>query len=64
VLFIKYGLIKGPNDNWHIDGYDKLGPYGLKVHGCVDGLVHYQLKSCYIYMHIIFYVEFQGIPEK
>ncbi|XP_066933340.1 uncharacterized protein [Clytia hemisphaerica] len=28
---------RGPNDVWHIDGYDKLKPYGFAVHGCVDG---------------------------
>ena len=22
---------------WHVDGYDKLKPYGLPIHGCVDG---------------------------
>ena len=22
---------------WHIDGYDKLTPYGLTLHGCIDG---------------------------
>lgn len=27
----------GPNHAWHIDGYDKLKPYGLPIHGCVDG---------------------------
>lgn len=27
----------GANAAWHIDGYDKLKPYGLPVHGCVDG---------------------------
>ena len=27
----------GPNFCWHIDGYDKLKPYGLSIHGCVDG---------------------------
>lgn len=27
----------GPNFVWHIDGYDKLKPYGLCVHGCIDG---------------------------
>ena len=27
----------GPNDCWHIDGYDKLKPYGLPIHGCIDG---------------------------
>ena len=27
----------GPNHCWHIDGYDKLKPYGLRMHGCIDG---------------------------
>ena len=27
----------GPNYSWHTDGYDKLKPYGLAIHGCVDG---------------------------
>ena len=28
---------KGPNFIWHLDGYDKLKPYGFCVHGCIDG---------------------------
>lgn len=31
----------GPNFIWHIDGYDKLKPYGLCVHGCIDGYSRY-----------------------
>ena len=27
----------GPNFCWHMDGYDKLKPYGFSIHGCVDG---------------------------
>lgn len=27
----------GPNFSWHMDGYDKLKPYGFSIHGCVDG---------------------------
>ena len=27
----------GPNDCWHIDGYDKLKPFGFPIHGCIDG---------------------------
>ena len=23
----------GPNDTWHIDGYDKLRPYGILING-------------------------------
>ena len=28
---------KGPNFVWHIDGHDKLKPFGFSVHGCIDG---------------------------
>ena len=28
---------RGPNDTWHGDGYDKLKPYGLPIHGTIDG---------------------------
>lgn len=28
---------KGPNFIWHIDGHDKLKPYGFSVHACIDG---------------------------
>ena len=27
----------GPNYCWHADGYDKVKPYGLPIHGCIDG---------------------------
>ena len=27
----------GPNYAWHMDGYDKLKPYGFPIHGCIDG---------------------------
>ena len=27
----------GPNWVWHIDGYDKLKPYGISIHGAIDG---------------------------
>jgi len=27
----------GPNFVWHIDGYDKLKPFGFCVHGAIDG---------------------------
>lgn len=27
----------GPNQVWHLDGYDKLKPYGLAIHGAIDG---------------------------
>ena len=28
---------RGPNFAWHIDGNDKLKPFGFSVHGAVDG---------------------------
>ena len=28
---------RGPNFIWHVDGYDKLKPYGLAIHGAIDG---------------------------
>jgi len=28
---------KGPNFIWHIDGFDKVKPFGIAVHGCIDG---------------------------
>ena len=28
---------KGPNFCWHLDGYDKLSPFGFHIHGCIDG---------------------------
>ena len=28
---------RGPNFIWHIDGYDKLKPFGFSIHGCIDG---------------------------
>ena len=28
---------KGPNHIWHIDGYDKLKPFGFCVQGAIDG---------------------------
>ena len=27
----------GPNHCWHVDGYDKLKPYGFAIHGAIDG---------------------------
>ena len=28
---------KGPNFAWHVDGYDKIKPYGFCIHDCIDG---------------------------
>ena len=29
----------GPNQTWHIDGYDKLKPFGFAIHGAIDGYI-------------------------
>ena len=34
---------KGPNYTWHMDGYDKLSPYGICINGCIDGFSRYIL---------------------
>ena len=26
-----------PNQTWHMDGYDKLKPFGIAISGCIDG---------------------------
>lgn len=37
VLLRRSYFSAGPNHVWHIDGYDKLKPYGFSIHGCIDG---------------------------
>ena len=32
-----------PNALWHMDGYDKLKPYGIAINGCKDGFSRYVL---------------------
>ena len=29
--------VAGPNFLWHMDGHDKLKPFGFPIHGCIDG---------------------------
>ena len=29
------------NALWHMDGYDKLKPYGIAISGCIDGISRY-----------------------
>lgn len=44
---------RGPNHTWHIDGYDKLRPYGILINGCIDGYSRkvLWLKCCYTNHH-------------
>ena len=30
-------IAKGPNFLWHVEGNDKLKPFGVAIHGCIDG---------------------------
>lgn len=32
---------RSPNAVWHMDGYDKLKPYGIAIHACIDGFSRY-----------------------
>ncbi|XP_071140959.1 uncharacterized protein [Mytilus edulis] len=36
-LIRRHYVNPGPNFMWHIDGNDKLKPYGFAIHGCIDG---------------------------
>ena len=40
---------KGPNFCVHVDGYDKLKPYGIAIHGAIDGFSRkiLWLEACY-----------------
>lgn len=40
---------KGPNFAIHIDGYDKLKPFGIPIHGAIDGFSRYilWLEACH-----------------
>lgn len=33
---------KGPNYIWHLDGNDKLTPFGINIHGGIDGFSRYE----------------------
>ena len=37
-LLCRSFISRGPNAAWHVDGYDKVKPYGLPIHDCVDEL--------------------------
>ena len=33
---------------WHVVGYDKLSPYGLCIHGCIDGYVMLSARHFFV----------------
>ena len=51
--------LEGPNFIWHIDGYDKMTPFGFTVHGCIDGYVAGVQKSIMESKDFV-YTDFQG----
>lgn len=63
----------GPNYIVQIDGWDKLKPYGISIHGAIDGFSHKVLwlracesnkNPCYICHFYLEYVkEIQGVPR-
>ena len=65
---------KGPNDIWHLDGNDKLKPYGFSIHGCIDGfsrkMVWLQLSpsnknpSEIAYYYINTVLKFDRVPRR
>ena len=57
---------KGPNYIWHADGYDKLKPFGITIHGCIDGWVlptHNMKKAVYLQIHYIQVFEANFVVE-
>jgi hypothetical protein len=64
----------GPNFCWHIDGYDKLKPFGFSIHGCVDGfsrriiwleLMRSNKNPCFVAKHFLKHVKAaRGCPTR
>lgn len=48
-LIRRHYVNPGPNFMWHIDGNDKLKPYGFAIHGCIDGFSRHK------------YTQFEGL---
>ncbi|KAK6167952.1 hypothetical protein SNE40_021872 [Patella caerulea] len=46
-------ICKGPNKVWHVDGYNKIKPFGFWIHGCVDGFSRRIICLQFYFMHII-----------
>ena len=36
-------MFQGSDYTWHMDGYDKLKPFGFAIHGCIDEFVNREL---------------------
>ena len=44
----RYSHANGPNKTWHVDGYDKLKPYGFPIHRGIDGFSRKLYGSKYV----------------
>lgn len=45
--FVRRGYFAaGPNQVWHVDGYDKLKPFGIAISGCIDGFSRKVMWLC------------------
>ena len=63
-LFINFILlnVQGPNHVWHLDGYDKLKPFGFPIHACIDGYVHVHTYCALHDIVIIIVIIIAAIP--
>ena len=65
---------KGPNWVWHLDGYDKLKPFGFQIHGGIDGYSRHVLwlnllksnkdpkEVCNLFVNYLTVIK--GVPRK
>ena len=40
-LYRRWYLVDGSDFVWQLDGHDKLKPFGISKHGCIDGFSRY-----------------------
>ena len=60
----------GPNDCWHIDGYDKIKRFGFRIIGCIDGFCRKILwleivnsnNDLFVTAYLNFISELEAIP--
>lgn len=48
MIYLFLSLLKGSNWIWHLDGNDKLKPYGFAIHAAIDG---FSRKILWCYAH-------------
>ena len=60
IFFVYVLIVQGPDFCWHIDGYDKLKPYGFAIHGCIDGLIIIHFNNNYYGILLNSFLAFLG----